>query len=135
MSPRIMRTRIQDPQQYFWLVGHSCSPKTTYFWGSKLVLHARKINYTHFLLRGCNFFLALYSSGQLNFFSGSSDLQHSCYWWSIFSLFATITMKSEKLSFSYFIVRHWSKFVQHNYAAYQSKLCLKNRVKRIKTTE
>ena len=33
------------------------------------------------------FFLAWYSSIQLNFFSGSSNLQDSYYWWSIFFLF------------------------------------------------
>ena len=37
------------------------------------------------------FFLGQYSSSQLNFFSGVSNLQNFCYWWSIFSLFATIT--------------------------------------------
>ena len=34
-----------------------------------------------------------------------------------FSLFAIGIMKSEKLSFSYFLVKHWNTFVQHNYAA------------------
>ena len=70
-----------------------------------------------------------------NFFSGSSNLQESCYWWNILALFATVTVKSEKLSFSYFLIKHWNKLLQHNYAAYQSKLCLKNRVKWIKTTQ
>ena len=46
-----------------------------------------------------------------------------------FLFIATIRKKSEKLPISCFLVNHWSKFLSHNYAAYQSKLWLKNRVK------
>ena len=41
-----------------------------------------------------------------------------------FSSLETVTMKSQKVSFSCFLVKYWNKFLQHNYAACQSKLCL-----------
>ena len=47
-----------------------------------------------------------------------------------FFLFATAPMKSEKVSFSYFLGKQWNKLFQQNYAAdHQSKLSLNNRVK------
>ena len=58
------------------------------------------------------------------FFSSSSNLQRSCYWWTIFSSLAIVTMKIRKVYFSYFLVKYWSKFLQHNYAPCQAKLCL-----------
>ena len=72
------------------------------------------------------FFLLSRPTYQVNsiFFSGSSNLQGSCYWWSIFSSLATVTMKSQKVSFLCFLVKYWNKFLQHHYAACQSKLCL-----------
>ena len=71
-------------------------------------------------------FFFLLSTHAVNWilFSGSSNLVDFCYWWNIFSLFVTVTIKSEKVSFSCFLVKR-NKFLQHNYAAYQSKLCLK----------
>ena len=72
------------------------------------------------------FFLLSRPTYQLNpiFFSGSSNLHGSCYWWSIFSSLATVTIKIQKVYFSCFLVKYWKKFLQHNYAACQSKLCL-----------
>ena len=70
------------------------------------------------------FFLLSRPTYQVNpiFFSGSSNLHGSCYWWSIFSSLATVTIKIQKVYFSCFFVRCWNKFLQHNYAACQSKL-------------
>ena len=61
---------------------------------------------------------------QLNFFSGSSNLQDSFDEALVF-FFATVTMKKDRVSFFCFLVKHWKKFLQHNYAGYQSKLYLK----------
>ena len=71
------------------------------------------------------FFLLSRPIDQVNsvFFSGSADLPGSCYCWSIFSSWATITKKSQKVSLSCFLVKYWNKFLQQNYEACQSKLC------------
>ena len=50
-----------------------------------------------------------------------------------FFLINKAQLKSKNHLFSR-LVKHWNKFLLCNYAACQSKLCLKNRVKRIKTT-
>ena len=73
-----------------------------------------------------HFFLFSRPTYQVNsiFFSGNSNLQGSCYWWSILSSLATVTMKSHKISFSCFPAKYWNKFLQRNYVACQSKLCL-----------
>ena len=55
LSPKAMRTRIQDPLQFFLLMGHSWSLKVTYFRVFKEVLYVRKIKYI--FLKGCKFFL------------------------------------------------------------------------------
>ena len=69
-----------------------------------------------FFLRLQLFFLAYYSSNQLSFFSGSSKLEGSCYWWSIFFLFGTITMKSDKVFFSVSLLNTIMQLIIPNYA-------------------
>ena len=68
------------------------------------------------------FFLLSRPTYQVNsiFFSGSSNLQGSCYWWSIFSSLATVTMKSQKVSFLCFLVKYRNKFLLQNFAACQT---------------
>ena len=51
-----------------------------------------------------------------------------------FFLINKAQLKSKNHLFSR-LVKHWNKFLLCNYAACQFKLCLKNRVKRIKTTQ
>ena len=35
VNPRVIKTRLQDPLQMFWLIGHCWSQKMTDFWGTK----------------------------------------------------------------------------------------------------
>ena len=58
LSLKAMRTRIQDPLQFFLLMGHSWSLKVTYFRVFKEVLYVRKIKYI-FYKKVASFFLLL----------------------------------------------------------------------------
>ena len=70
MSPRIIRTRFQDPLQFLWLIRHSWSPKITYFLGSKKVLYVRKIKpFIHTYITYIHTYVHTYTHTYIHIFS------------------------------------------------------------------